>query len=209
LSYEGEGKSLLASTVALAKATRERISAISGLRVLGETLKGSIIKEVDPTKIVIDVSGTGRSGFSASLWLRTNAKIWIELADFRRIVASITLGDNQQSADLLVDSLTQMAAVPGEGVTERAPQLPGPPPAALPPRVALQSISESVPLSEIKDRICAEYVIPYPPGIPLVAPGEVFTEEILGALDSFRSGGSRIVGPVDGSLTTLRCVLKS
>lgn len=204
---DGEGKTLLASTVALAKQTRERISAIKGLRVLTEEgLKDDIIKQVDPTKIVIDVSGTGRSGFAASLWLRTNAKIWIELADFRRIVASITLGDNEESASLLVDALTQMAATPGEGVSAKGPLLPGPPPAALPPRDALQSVAESVPLEEVQDRICAEYVIPYPPGIPLVAPGEVFTTEILAALASFRESGSRIVGPVDGSLATLRCV---
>eukprot|EP01127_Copromyxa_protea_P003582 TRINITY_DN13381_c0_g1_i1.p1 TRINITY_DN13381_c0_g1~~TRINITY_DN13381_c0_g1_i1.p1 ORF type:complete len:499 (-),score=142.36 TRINITY_DN13381_c0_g1_i1:23-1495(-) len=205
----GEGKTLLASTVTLAKQTREKIEAIPGLRVLSESnVVDNLVKYVDPTKIVIDVSGTGRSGFAASLWLRTNAKIWIELADFRRIVASITVGDNQESADLLVEALKQMADTPGEGVPTRGPILPGPPPAALPPREGLQGLSESIPLSEVQDRICAEYVIPYPPGIPLVAPGEILTAEILAALQSFRESGSRIVGPVDQTLATLRVISK-
>lgn len=206
---DGEGKKILSSTVALAKQTREKIAAIPGLRVMEEgAMKDHIIKYVDPTKIVIDVSGTGRSGFAASLWLRSNAKIWIELADFRRIVASITLGDNLESAELLVRALTEMAATPGEGVPTRAPLLPGPPPAALPPRDALQSPAESLPLDEVQDRVCAEYVIPYPPGIPLVAPGEILTAETLASLASFREAGSRIVGPVDGTLATLRVLSK-
>jgi arginine/lysine/ornithine decarboxylase len=56
----------------------------------------------------------------------------------------------------------------------------------------------------LSGRVSAEYVIPYPPGIPLVVPGEVLDEAVLQAIEAFRAGGSRIVGPADASCETLR-----
>lgn len=159
---------------------------------------------LDPAKLVIDVSAKGWSGFAASAWLRENTRLWVELADFRRIVCSLTFGDNDDSVAFLIDSLTKLhAATPPSEKPPALAALPIPP-QVLAPRAALASPIRTVAVDEATDEICAEYVIPYPPGIPLVVPGERITAAVLDALNAFRTAGSKVVGPADQSGATLR-----
>ena len=187
---------------ALAASARRAIHTLGGFRVVDLRRDGVT---VDPAKLVIDVSGRGWSGFAASRWLRENARIWIELADFRRVVCSLTFGDDDASLDLLVTALRRLheARPPGLGSDSPLNSLPIPP-QNVAPRNALNAGAETVSLVEARDRTCAEYLIPYPPGIPLVVPGEQLTGEALDALHAFRSAGSTIVGPHDRTGSTIR-----
>jgi lysine decarboxylase len=76
----------------------------------------------------------------------------------------------------------------------------------LPPRAAFFAPSEAVALGDAVGRISAELVAPYPPGIPVLAPGEEVTEGVLDALGKARSDGIRIAYAADPTLTTLRVV---
>ncbi len=159
----------------------------------------------DPTKIVIDTRPIEMTGFDAAQWLRNERGLWVELADQQRIVCSLSIGDTEASVTALVDALTELATRRGAGSAGLSPTWVTSAP-ALSPRKAIQSAVESVRLEAAHNRIAAEYLIPYPPGIPLVVPGEVLTSEVLATLQQYRSIGSRIVGPADGSLATLMVV---
>jgi arginine decarboxylase len=166
----------------------------------------STAAQIDPTKVVIDVSGLGMTGFDASAWLRTNHRIWIELADQHRIVCSLTIGDSAESTQALISALDQLASTPQTGSAVQPSPAWVTPTAAMLPRRALQAQVEPVPIDRAINRVVAEYVIPYPPGIPLAVPGEVLTGEVLSTLAQYQAIGSRIVGPNDGSVASLLVV---
>jgi arginine decarboxylase len=174
---------------------------------LAAPLRGVRIEKLatDPTKVVIDVRPISMTGFAAAQWLRSERKLWVELADQHRIVCSITLGDTRASVDALLDALNELSTQRGTAAGQLSPQWVTSQ-RALPPRRALQAKVESVPLAQSVDRVVAEYLIPYPPGIPLAVPGEVLTAEVMTTLLQYQSIGSRIVGPTDGSLATLLVV---
>lgn len=157
----------------------------------------------DPAKLVIDVSGGGWSGFQAAQWLRDTHQLWVELSDFRRIVCSLTFGDTDDSVSMLVAALTDLHATPAQKTGEPPLRHLPIPPQAMNPRAALSQPTQTVMIEAAEGRVCAEYVIPYPPGIPLVVPGEVLSPEILSALESFRQAGARVVGPSDQSGLTI------
>ncbi len=193
---------LFAGLDALAASARTSINTLAGFRVVDLRSDGV---SVDPAKLVIDVSGRRWSGFAASKWLRENARIWIELADFRRIVCSLTFGDDDASLELLISALGRLHAAQSPALESSPPLSALPiPPQSVAPRIALSAEVDTVSLDNARGRTCAEYLIPYPPGIPLVVPGEQLTREVLDALRSFRSAGSTIVGPHDRTGSTVR-----
>ncbi len=193
-----EGRQLVSTAVDLGLSMTDSIPA--PLRRV--TLPGVA---TDPTKLVLDVRPLNMTGFEAAQWLRSERRLWIELADQQRIVCSLSVGDNPQSAAVLLSALHDLADQRGSGSAGPSPTWVTSEP-ALSPRRASQSPVESVLLERSQDRIVAEYVIPYPPGIPLAVPGEVLTDEVLQTLAQYRAIGSRIVGPADGTLGTLMVV---
>jgi arginine/lysine/ornithine decarboxylase len=198
---DSNSHSLFASLAELAAAARTELATLDGFRVLGGP-------DTDPAKLVLDVSGCGWTGFAASKWLRENARVWIELADFRRIVCSLTFADDANSVGVLLNALRSLHATDPAGATTQ-PLLGGSPPTppqVMPPRTALNSLAVSVSLDGARDRTCAEYVIPYPPGIPLIVPGEQITVDVLDAIARVRAAGATIVGPLDRSGASLQVV---
>ncbi len=159
----------------------------------------------DPTKVVIDVRPLQMTGFAAAQWLRQERQLWVELADQHRIVCSITMGDTGASVAALTTALIDLAAERGASAGQLSPRWVTSH-RSMPPRQAIQAKVVSVPLAKSVNRIVAEYLIPYPPGIPLAVPGEVMTAELMDALLQYRSIGSRIVGPTDGTLSSLLVV---
>ena len=192
-----EGSQMMSRTVALARSVRHALATIPGLRLLGDELLDGTIVALDPTKIVIDVAGLGGSGFRAARFLKEHERINVELADHRRIVCSLTIGDDEDSATVLVQALTSLARSAPEADTAASASLPAIPELVETPHRALQLPTASAAMADCVDRTCAEYVIPYPPGIPIVVPGERLTAEVLASIRGFRAAGSRIVGPVD------------
>jgi arginine/lysine/ornithine decarboxylase len=159
----------------------------------------------DPTKFVIDVANVC-SGFDARTWLRAEQGVGVELADHRRIVCSLTVGDDDATAQLLIEALLALDQRTRTAETSAITGALVDPEIVMNPRTALQKPSSPVVTNAAIGRVCAEYVIPYPPGIPLLAPGERITANTLAALESFQRSGARIVGPADptaGSLTVI------
>lgn len=214
-----EGEALLSRTIALAQETRARINAIGGLYCFGEELRGrNGVFALDPTKITVTVTGLGYTGYEASEILRRRHNIQVELADLFNVVALFTIGTTSDAAERLVNAFTEMARddraldmFAPSGILERRLRrgnfrLPKMPPVRMLPREAFLAPTEFVKFRESVGRICAETLTPYPPGIPVIAPGEEITRELVDYLRLELKAGVRIQGPYDDELRSIRVV---
>jgi lysine decarboxylase len=197
---ERDGEELLGDAMTATRRARERLRSVEGLIAL----EGP---DVDPLKLTLVLSGTGADGNAVERDLLA-AGLPVESADQDVIVAIVSLADTAETlkalAEALVDSLERRRGEPRPVIGPAAYLVE--PLAALPPRQAFFAATQTVPLAEAVGRTCAELVAPYPPGIPVLAPGEQMTAGTLAALDQVRSAGVRIAYAADPSLQTLRVV---
>ena len=201
---------VMAGVLANADIARRGLSRVGGLHVYGnEMLASPGVAAFDPTKVVVDVTGLGLSGFAAAAILRDEHRIWVELADFRRVVLSVTVGDDARSIATLVNAATCLPRCDPQPPGASVGAFPPIPEMSVTPRAAAQLPWQAVAVADAAGRVSGEYLIPYPPGIPLVVPGERLDAGVLRAVDAFRAGGSKIVGPADRNCATLRCLTTS
>jgi lysine decarboxylase len=216
-----EGPALLSRTIELAQSTRRQLNAIPGVYCFGEELKGQPgVFDLDPTKITITVKNLGYTGYEAEEILRRRYNVQCELADLFNSLALFTIGTTPEAAERLVHGVSQLAredrpidVFSPSGVLERRLKsgtyaLPKIPPIRMLPRDAFLAKTESVRFKSSAGRICAEVITPYPPGIPVVSPGEEITREIVDYLDLELRAGVRMQGPYDAQLRTIRVVSK-
>jgi len=207
------GTARWARALSLAGTVRAAAGRYAPLCCYGEELRGvGGIADYDPSKLVIDVVGLGWSAPEAAAYLAGEWRIRPEFSDLRRMVFSLTAADDDESAALLVDALADLAAaggvaVPGEGPVSRWPgEVPEmrrtPREASMAPAAG----SLSLPRDEALGRVAAEMVVPYPPGIPLLVPGEVVSAAVLESIEQLLAAGCRIVGMADAEGAMLRCL---
>jgi arginine decarboxylase len=214
-----EGEALLTRTIDLAQETRARLNRIPGIYCFGEELQGrNGVFDLDPTKIAVTVKDLGYTGYEVSAILRRRYNIQVELADLFNVVALITIGTTREAAQRLVDAFEELARddrpidmfAPSGILEERLRRgtflLPSVPPMRMLPRDAFLAATEFVKFRESRGRICAETLTPYPPGIPVIAPGEEITQEIIDYLRLELKAGVRIQGPNDDELRVIRVV---
>ncbi|MFF5532825.1 aminotransferase class I/II-fold pyridoxal phosphate-dependent enzyme [Streptomyces cinerochromogenes] len=208
-----QGHGLLDAALHRAERVRARLRELPGLRVMGgEIIDEGLAAEFDPLKIVIDVRDLGISGMQATEWLRTHCHIDMGGSDTCRISASLTHSDDEETEKLLVEAVGSL--VDRADSIERRPAVHLPEPRALEleqavlPREAFFAAAESVPAERAVGRIAAEMISPYPPGVPVVAPGEVITAEVLAYLRSGVAHGFLVPDAADSSLETLRVMAR-
>lgn len=205
-----QGKELWTRAIALAQQARDEIDAIPGLKCLGPEMIGdrSSSYDLDPTKLCVTVTGLGLSGIEVEVMLREEHGIEVELSDLYNILCLITPGDTGESIGRLVGALRDIAGRhyqkrPTTPVVVRTPEMP---PLAMSPRDAFYARTESVPLFESEGRIMAEFIMVYPPGIPILLPGEQITRANLAYIREHLEAGLPVQGPEDPSLQTIRVV---
>jgi arginine/lysine/ornithine decarboxylase len=203
------GTEMLTTALEHAATARAAIDAIPGLRAMDKEFLGPRLAfEHDPLKIIIDVTGLGTTGFQAADWLADH-HIHVGLADHRRIAAQLTHADTDGTVTALLDALRELA-----DAAETFDRITVDPPSAdelalemrMLPRDAFFATVEHVPLDKAAGRVSAEMISPYPPGVPLIAPGEVFTEPILRYLRTGLNAGLFIYDSADPELGTVRVV---
>lgn len=203
------GSDLLGRALALAQRLRSQIDQIDRLHVTEEELLGAEAShDLDRLHIMIDLSELGISGYQAADWLREHERIDVGLSDHRRILASLSIADDEQTGERLLGALERLVSA--------ADSLPRPKPIELPdpgdleletverPRDAFFGPVEHIPVQEAVGRIAAEQVTPYPPGIPVITPGERINRPILDYLLSGIAAGMVLPDPSDPSLETIR-----
>ena len=197
---ERDGEELLGAAIAAVRTARDRLRDVEGLLVLDGP-------DVDPLKLTLVLPGTGADGNAVERDLLAGG-LPVESADRDAIVAVASLADTERSLGALTDALTTSV----ERHRGRPREVVGPvayrvePVMAMPPRAAFFADFEAVRLDRATGHVSAELVAPYPPGIPVLAPGEQVTGQVLAALAEARSSGVRIAYAADPSLETLRVV---
>ncbi len=207
-----EGRKLLGKAIALAEEARHRIDGIDGVRCLGagqvEAWGGF---RLDVTKLTVSVKGIGLTGYAASALLNTEFGIQVEMADLYNVLIIVSIGDRRDDLDRLVAGLEGLARrAPGRDA--RVAEICAVPPVqetelACPPRQAYFAPHASVPLAQAAGRVSADIVTIYPPGIPILVPGETVSRTAVEYLQSLGARGARIDGlrdPSGGSHDTVQ-----
>jgi arginine/lysine/ornithine decarboxylase len=203
------GEELLGAALDVANRLRDDLAHMRGLHVLEEELMhAEASHDLDRLQVLIDVSELGISGYQAADWLREHHRIDVGLSDHRRIMATLSLADDEHTTSRLRQALERLVAA--------APALPTPHPVQLPdpaglelasvelPRDAFFGPAEAVPTQEAVGRVAAEQITPYPPGIPAIVPGERISREVIDYLLSGLRAGMVLPDPADPTLATLR-----
>ena len=208
----GEGREHLAVAIRAAEELRRRINEIEGLWAFGAEYMGADgMAALDPLKITVQVAGLGLSGFAAEEELRRR-NIACELADARNVLLLLSYADGERETERLFAALRGMAEENAPMCISRGAAsflaLPPIPETALAPRDAYFARSEYVDLGAAEGRVAAETIVFYPPGIPVLAPGDVIDGATLAYLRAMKAAGARVVGAADASLGTLMVIAK-
>jgi arginine decarboxylase len=194
-----EGKKLLNRTIKLAEDARSKIQKINGIKCFGKELAKSVgMADMDVTKLTITVSDMGISGYHVSHLLNTRFDIQVEMADPFHVLVIVSIGDRQDDLDRLVEALQQISAETGlqEALLPldkvRPPMLQNR--YAMTPRKAFYSDSELVSVNDSVGRVSTEIVTVYPPGIPLLVPGEEISQDAIDYLQNMAGLGAIIDG---------------
>jgi arginine decarboxylase len=203
-----EGGKMISETIKLAERTRARINEINGITCVGkEIIHSGATFSYDPTKLIISVKELGLTGYEVERALREH-NIEVELSDLYNILCIITPGDNEEDCDALISTLIEISC---QSICSESKQhidviLPEMPVLALSPREAFYANSEVVPFEESAGRIIAEFVMVYPPGIPIFIPGEIISEENILYIHKNQEAGLPVQGPEDATLKKIRVI---
>jgi lysine decarboxylase len=203
------GQELLSQTLELAHRFRRELADVDGLATLDEAVveRFETASDFDPLKLVLLLPGTGASGFEVEADLN-EVGIRVEMADRDMVIPLLTIGDDDLTVDRLIAGLrgsiarrrAEARASSSASVWRVQPE------AAMTPRDAFFAPRERVDATRAIGRISAETAAPYPPGIPVLAPGEIVTADMLEQLRSEAAAGSRIAYSSDPTLSTLLVV---
>ncbi len=207
------GHEIAERAINLAQDTRRRINEIEGLYCFGEELLGGEATfNYDPTKLTIHIRHLGITGYDAENWLRDHYNLEIEMSDMYNILCLVTPGDTEDSVNTLVEALTQMSAEfhgSGREIKELVVKIPEIPQLALTPRDAFYGDTETVPLAEAAERIIAEFIYVYPPGIPILLPGEVISQENIDYIMDHVKVGLPVKGPEDRTVRNVKVIVEA
>ncbi|MGY1662569.1 aminotransferase class I/II-fold pyridoxal phosphate-dependent enzyme [Geodermatophilus sp. SYSU D00705] len=206
-----QGEELLGTAIERAARIRAELAAMPGLAVMGREVIGTGgAFDLDPLAITVDVRGLGITGFQAGDWVRAACHVDLGAADTFRVNARITHADDDETEKALLDAMR--ALVDGAPSMERSPRVDLPSPQGLEleqvmtPREAFFARVEQVPAAEAVGRVAAELVSPYPPGVPVLAPGERISQDVVDHLTTGVRAGMLVPDAADPSMETLRVV---
>ena len=203
------GESLLGAALELARRLRRELDQVPGLHVLeDELVRREASHDLDQLQVLIEVTELGISGYQAADWLREHERVDIGLSDHGRILATLSMADDETTARRLRSALEALAAAARDLPRPHPVQLPRPSGLELEsvdrPRDAFFGPAESVPVRDAIGRVAAEQITPYPPGIPAVVPGERINREVIDYLLSGLKAGIVLPDPADPTLETIR-----
>jgi len=175
---ELNGEKLVKRALKLACTARKYINKITAFYCVGSELCGHRgIYDVDLTRLMINVSRAGYTGYEVERILRYKFNIYAEYADLCNIYFLISFHNTKEDISRLIKALSnfkQRISIQKSCLYYVLDEIPK---KALDPREAFNSKKEKVPLKASKGRICGGAIVPYPPGIPLVMPGEIIEND--------------------------------
>lgn len=203
-----KGKEEFLRVKALAEYARREINAIGGYYAYSSDLiNGNSIYDFDTTKLTVNTLGIGLAGIEVYDILRDEYDIQVELGDIANILAYISIGDRERETERLVSALAEIYRKYHKDGAGMFTQEYIDPKVVISPQKAFYAEKEALPLHKTEGRVCSEFVMCYPPGIPILAPGEQITGKILDYIQYAKQKGCSMTGPEDGAIRNLN-VLK-
>ena len=204
-----EGKDLLQKTIELCKYTRDEINKIPGFYCFGEEVLGKPGSySFDPTKLTISSRELGITGFELDMILADKYHIQMELSDFYNVLAVGSFGDTKEGMDRLLSALKEIS---NDYYGKKEPvqdflDIPAIPTKILNPREAFYSDKISIPLNESIGKISGEFLLAYPPGIPVLCPGEEITQEVVDYVHDLKRANLYVQGTEDSEVKYIKIV---
>lgn len=202
-----EGKEKWTQIEHVAESLRRSINQIAGLKCL--TREEILPCRLDPCKITVQVSRLGITGAEAARWLRKECMIQAELADYSNVLFLLTYCDHAEEVEFLLQSLKRLADEYQKNKPLPLSYIPVMPKISVPllsPRKVFFSKKRVVTREESIGKIAGEMISFYPPGNPLIWPGEMITDENLVIIEKGQSAGLMVSGPADSTLKTIQIV---
>lgn len=194
-----KGKQKVSRAIELSRYARRHINQIEGLHAFGpELVDHQGVHYFDETKLGIKVADIGLTGFTVYEILREEYNIQVEFGDFNNILAIISVGDIQEDIEALIEALKDIAQKYGKKSLKLQPikQFTAHK-AIVSPRTAFFSHKRKIKIIEAENEISGESIMVYPPGIPIVAPGEKITKEIIDYIELLKTEDSLLTGCED------------
>ena len=198
------GREVIDRIIGLVAYARDEINAIGDYYAYGrELIDGDAVYDFDTTKLSIFTRATGLAGIEVYDILRDDYDIQTEFGDIANLLAYVSVGDRPKDIERLVAALAEIRRNYRKDPSKTLKMEYIDPVVVCGPQDAFYAEKESLPIQETKGRICAEFVMCYPPGIPILAPGEEITDEILTYIRYAKKKGCQITGPEDMSIQRL------
>ena len=202
------GRETFEKVMELAEYARSEINEIPGFYAFSkELINGDSVFDFDVTKLSVHTLEVGLAGIEVYDLLRDEYDIQIEFGDFGNVLAYLSIGDRKRDVERLVSALSEISRRFGKEKVDLLEQEYIPPLVAVSPQDAFYAPKEALPLERCVGRICSEFVMCYPPGIPLLAPGEQVTQAIVEHIVYAKEKGCTLTGPEDEEIRQLN-VLK-
>lgn len=201
------GKAMFDKTIDFANYAREEINKLGGYYAFGnELVNHDTVYAFDQTKLSVHTRNIGLAGIEVYDLLRDDYGIQIEFGDIGNILAIISSGDRNLEIERLISALSEIKRLHEKdkaGLFDHEyinPQI------VMGPQEAFYGNKRQVPIADGKGAVCGEFVMCYPPGIPILAPGEMITQDILNHIAYAKEKGCFMTGTQDMTIETINIV---
>lgn len=205
------GREMFRNVVEIADYARTEINKIGGYYAYGrELINGDSVYDFDETKLTVYTLDIGLAGIEVYDLLRDEYDIQLELGDMGNVLAYISIGDRMREVERFVSALIDIKRryrKDRSGLFDHEYINPA---VVMTPQEAFYAAKEEmIPIRETNGKICTEFVMCYPPGIPILAPGERITQEIIDYILYAKEKGCSLTGPEDEKVERLNVIKES
>ena len=198
------GKEIFRQVIDLVEYARDEINAIGDYYAYGrELVDGDAIYDFDITKLSVFTRPIGLAGVEVYDILRDEYDIQTEFGDIGNLLAYVSVGDRPKDIERLVAALAEIRRNYRKDPSKMLKAEYIDPTVDCGPQEAFYAEKESLPIGKTAGRVSAEFVMCYPPGIPILAPGERITEPILSYIRYAKKKGCQMTGPEDMNICRL------
>lgn len=201
------GKEIFARVKELAQYAREEINKLGGFYAFSsELIDGDAIFDFDTTKLSVHTRDIGLAGIEVYDLLRDEYDIQIEFGDIGNILAIISVGDNMFVMERLISAMAEIKRIYQKDKAGMYDHEYINPEVVMTPQEAFYADKHAMPIKQSAGQICSEFVMCYPPGIPILAPGERITQEILDYIAYAKEKGCFLTGTEDIHIENINVV---
>ena len=201
------GHAMFSKTIDYANYAREEINRLGGYYAFGnELVDGDMVFAFDYTKLSVHTRNIGLAGIEAYDLLRDDYGIQIEFGDIGNILAIISAGDRNVDIERLISALAEIKRLHEKDPAGLFDHEYINPTIAMGPKDAFYSRKKPMPIRESAGEICGEFVMSYPPGIPILAPGERITADIINYILFAKEKGCFMTGTEDMTMENINVV---